>query len=271
VSELASNRLVKAFGQGAKTLVPFITAGYPDAAVTGELLWEFQRLGVRVCELGVPYSDPVADGPVIQNSYTHALAGGVSAGGIFDTVAAFRARGGEMAVALMVTYSIVYRHGVEAYVRSCAKAGVDGLIIPDLPLDEAAAIEQCAASAGLAVVMLIAPTTPPQRQLEIASRSRGFIYFISVAGTTGQRDRLPERTIAAVADLRKQTATPVCVGFGVASPDAVAAVCRVADGAIVGSAIVARITQALEAHLPKADLVRQVGQFVGELLQATKS
>jgi tryptophan synthase alpha chain len=270
MSDLAANRLVRALAAGGKTLVPFITAGYPDAAATVELLLEFQRRGVRVCELGVPYSDPVADGAVIQTSYTRALAAGVNAAGIFGAVAEFRGRGGTMAVVLMVSYAIVFRHGPDAYADRCRQAGVDGLIIPDLPIDEAASVEAAAASHGLANVMLIAPTTPPQRRLEIAAHSRGFIYFISVAGTTGERDRLPDTTIAAVADLRTRTRTPVCVGFGIAKPQTVAAVCQVADGAIVGSAIVARINAAVDAGLPREQMVRQVGEFVGELLAPTR-
>ena len=136
--------------------------------------------------------------------------------------------------------------------------------MPDLPLDEADAFEPLAAAAGLANVLLIAPTTPPARQLEIARRSRGFIYFISVAGITGQRDRLPEATIAAVAELRKHVDTPVCVGFGISRPEMVADVCKAADGAIVGSAIIRRITDAKAA--PRDELVARVGAFVGELL-----
>ena len=166
----------------------------------------------------------------------------------------------------MVSYTIVFRHGVKTFLSDAASAGFDATIIPDLPLEEAASFEALAAGAGLANVMLISPTTAPARRLEIARHSRGFIYFISVAGITGERARLPQSTIDAVADLRKHTDTPVCVGFGISRPETVAQVCRVADGAIVGSAIVHRIADLAKARTPRTTLVRKVGDFVGKLL-----
>jgi len=287
MAELKDNRLVKAFAAlraaGAKMLLPFITAGWPDLAATEALLGEFAARGVRVCELGIPFSDPIADGPVIQASYTEALARGVDSDKIFEMVRRFRQASREreragsaqradgreeshdaLAIVAMVSYSIVFRHGVEAYLLAAAEAGFDGLIVPDLPMEEADDFERLASARGLANVLLIAPTTPPDRQIEIAKHSRGFIYYISVAGITGERDRLPARTIAAVAELRTHTDTPVCVGFGISNPATVADVCRVADGAIVGSAIVHRITDAKDA--PRAQLVRRVGDFVESLL-----
>ncbi|MDY6913822.1 MAG: tryptophan synthase subunit alpha [Planctomycetota bacterium] len=263
-----NNRLVRTFAElraaGSKTLVPFITAGYPDLPTTEALLGEFEARGVRICELGVPFSDPIADGPVIQASYTEALAAGIDSDGIFKTVRSYRNAGGEMALAAMVSYSIIYRHGVEDYLQSAADAGFDAFIVPDLPLDEAAEFESQAAARGLCNVMLIAPTTPPDRRLEIAGHSRGFIYYISVAGITGERDGLPEETIRTVAELRKHTDTPVCVGFGISNAETVAHVCRVADGAIVGSAIVHRIEDNKDA--PRKKLAKQIGEFVSELL-----
>jgi tryptophan synthase alpha chain len=268
---LAGNRLVEAFADaskaGRKLLVPFITAGYPDLATTGALLADFERRGVKVCELGVPFSDPVADGPVIQASYTQALDKGVHSDGIFEMVRAYRAAGGTMALATMVSYSIVFRHGLEAYFRQAASAGADAMIIPDLPLEEAAPAEKAAMAAGLANVMLVAPTTPPDRREQIARHSRGFLYYISVAGITGQRDALPAATIEAVRDLRRHSGVPVCVGFGISNPATVAAVIQAADGAIVGSAIVKRITDAMQRGLSRDELVAQVGRFVEELMQ----
>jgi len=265
---LQDNRLVRTFADlrsaGAKTLMPFLTAGYPTLEATAALLADFESRGVRIVELGIPFSDPIADGPTIQASYTDALAAGIATDGIFEMVRRYRAGGGELALAAMISYSIVYRHGVEPFLRQAAEAGFDGLIIPDLPLEEAGGLEPLAATAGLANVMLIAPTTPPQRRLEIAKHSRGFIYYISVAGITGERDKLPEATIQAVAELRTHTATPICVGFGISNPRTVAHVCEVADGAIVGSAIVHRITDAKDK--PVAKLVEEVGAFVGELI-----
>ena len=268
MSELQNNRIVRAFEEarqaGAKQLLPFLTAGYPDIGTTGALLGEIERRGARVCELGIPFSDPVADGPTIQASYVDALAGGATVDGIFQAVREYRQGGGELGLISMVSYSIVFRRGVEAYVKAAAEAGLDGLIIPDLSLEEAGRVEQVARQAGLCNIMLISPNTPPDRRNQIAAHSSGFIYFMSVVGITGERDKLPDETIAAVAALREQTGTPICVGFGISTPEMVETVCDVADGAIVGSAIVKRITAA--KGKPTETLVSEVGEFVGELL-----
>jgi tryptophan synthase alpha chain len=269
VTALSKNRLVRAFADlsaaGEKALVPFLTAGYPDLEATGVLLRDFELRGVRVCELGVPFSDPIADGPTIQASYTEALAAGVDVAKIFQVVRDYRGAGGRMALVAMVSYSIVFRHGVEQYLRDAREAGFDATLVPDLPLVEAAMVESQAAACGLANVMLVAPTTPAARRLEIAKHSRGFIYYISVAGITGERDGLPDATIAAVAEFRKHTNMPVCIGFGISNAETVAAVCEVADGAIVGSAIIRRIAGAKDRRLK--ELVSEAGEFISELLR----
>jgi len=301
MDNLTENRLVGTFRElcaaNRKTLLPFITAGYPDSATTAGLLKDFAARGVRICELGIPFSDPVADGPVIQASYTQALANGINSERIFEMVKQYRQeelriadcrlriadashdgktpgkenpkseiRNPQLALIAMVSYSIVYRHGVADYFRQAAAAGIDGMIIPDLPLDEAGAVEPLATNAGLANIMLISPTTAPARRLEIARHSRGFIYYMSVAGITGERTKLPAATVEGVAELRTHTDTPICVGFGVSNAATVAEVCKVADGAIVGSAIVHRIAYAAKAGLPAEAIVAKVGQFVSELL-----
>jgi tryptophan synthase alpha chain len=265
---LKDNRIVRAFAElraaGRRTLMPFLTAGQIDLDTTLGLLRDFERRGVRICELGIPFSDPIADGPTIQASFTEALAAGITPARIFEMVRRYRDGGGRMGLLSMGSISILYRHGLDAYVAQAAAAGFDGLIVPDLPLEEADRLDGLATAHGLANVLLIAPTTPPQRRLRIAARSRGFIYYVSVAGITGQRDRLPDETIAAVAELRTHTDTPVCVGFGISRPETVASICQVADGAIVGSAIVRRLADARAAG--RDQLVEQVGRFVGELM-----
>jgi len=272
VSGLDDNRLVRAFtdlrAAGKKTLLPFITAGYPNLDTTEALLCEFESRGVRICELGVPFSDPIADGPVIQASYTAALEAGITSDAIFQAVRRYRDAGGELALVAMVSYSIVYRRGVEAYLAAAKDAGFDALIIPDLTLEEAGAVEPLTRDLGLCNVMLIAPNTPPDRRLRIAEHSTGFIYYISVAGITGERQSLPEQTISAVDELRQHVETPICVGFGISNPRTVEHVCEVADGAIVGSAIVHRIEDA--ADRSAGQIAKLAGDFVEQLLEPIK-
>ena len=274
MTSIPDNRLIATLASlraaGKKTVLPFVTAGYPDLETTEALLKDFQARGVKICELGIPFSDPVADGPVIQASYTDALAKGVTLGGIFEMVRRYRSGGGTIALLCMISYSLVFRRGVETFLVDARAAGFDGLIIPDLPVEEAGALEPQAAAHGLANVLLIAPTTPENRQQDIARHSRGFIYYVSVAGITGERTKLPPQTIAAVAELRKHTDIPVCVGFGISNAETVKTVCQAADGAIVGSAIVHRIADAVKQGLPRPQLVQRVGEFVSTLLEPVK-
>lgn len=268
MTNLDDNRLVRTFAElrsaGKHTLLPFITAGYPDLETTEALLHDFERRGVKVCELGIPFSDPIADGPVIQASYTEALGNGLTVEDILALVRKYRKDGGDIALVAMVSYSIVFRRGPDAFLSAARDAGFDAIIVPDLSLEEAGDFEQLAASHNMCNVMLIAPTSTPERKFRIADHSRGFIYYISVAGITGERDRLPDDTIAAVADLRKHTDTPICVGFGISNPQTVETVCKVADGAIVGSAIIHRVTDAKDAPLQQR--VATIGAFVADLL-----
>ncbi len=271
--KLQNNRVVKTFSdlraQGGKTLLPFITAGYPDLETTAAMLRDLEARGIKACELGIPFSDPIADGAVIQASYTKVLEAGVNVNDIFKMVRDYRKSGGQLALIAMVSYSIVFRRSPEKFITAAAEAGFDGLIVPDLSLEEAGEFEKLAASHGVANIMLIAPTSPQSRRTEIARHSRGFIYYISIAGITGERDKLPDTTIKAVAELHEQTAMPICVGFGVSNAATVKTVCSVADGAIVGSAIVRRIEDAVAAGLPRKKMVEQLGSFISELLEPT--
>ncbi|MCE5278595.1 MAG: tryptophan synthase subunit alpha [Planctomycetaceae bacterium] len=262
------NRLAKSFAalraSGKRTMVPFLTAGFPDLKTTGALLAEIEARGVAVCEIGFPFSDSIADGPTIQSSYYHALEGGVTCEGIFEMVKAYRKGGGKMALVAMVSDSIVYRRGYEGFSAAAAEAGFDALLIPDLPLEEALKVQPVAASHGLCCIMLVAPTSTAERREQIARSSTGFVYYMSVAGITGARTALPAATLAAVAELKTKTDTPICVGFGISSPEMVSEVCKAADGAIVGSAIVAQIAKRTADH-PQT-LVKDIGNFVAELL-----
>ncbi len=231
--------------EGRKALMPFITAGDPDLEFSAALLAELVRRGGHLCELGIPYSDPIADGPVIQASYTRALAQRSSwpkslsmLAGVTPSLAA--------PVVTMVSYAIVYRHGPEQYVAEAQAAGVAGAIVPDLPVEEADGTGQAfAAQADFNLIQLITPTTSRERALRIAETSTGFIYYVSVTGITGERHR------TAASRCWKtwpgSSSRPTCrsaIGFGISQPEHVRALAPVADGLIVGSAIVRRIAEA---------------------------
>ncbi len=222
--------------------MPFIAAGDPDLQTTAAILRALAERGVAdLVELGLPYSDPIADGPTIQASYQRALAGGARPGAILDMLAGLRAGGFEVPVCLMTSYSLVYRPGPAAFVERAAEAGADGLIVPDLPADEAEPLGYELADRGLSHVLLVAPTTPPERRRAIFEHVTGFLYCVSVVGITGERNELPPDLADYVRGVRKEARVPVCVGFGLSEPRHVAAVAKVADGAIVGSAIVRRV------------------------------
>lgn len=265
---MPENRIDQTFARltagGRKALMPYVTAGFPNLDVTAELLIRMPEAGASVIELGIPYSDPIADGPVIQASFTRALEAGLHVNDIFEMVRRVRPNVGAPILS-MVSFSIVYRIGVARYIARAAEAGIDGLIIPDLSLEEAPAIAGQTAAAGLRLAMLVAPTSSPDRFERIARTSQGFIYYVSVAGTTGERDRLPADLSANVSRLREIGGKPVCVGFGVGRAEHVRQVCAVADGAIVGSAIVRRLTTAVDAGAAPALLVQHVTDFVREL------
>lgn len=248
-----------------KAFMPFVTAGDPDLDFTAAVIREFARRGSHLCELGIPYSDPIADGPVIQASYTRALDHGLRVG---DILAMLRPVAAEIAmpVVTMVSYAIVYRHTPQAYVERAREAGVAGLIVPDLPIDEAAELADVCASADLSLVQLITPTTPHERAVRIAQQATGFIYYVSVTGITGERRELPPQLLDGVSRLRDSTDLPICIGFGISRPEHIRRLAPVADGFIVGSAIVRRIAE--NADRPRGEILASVGDFVAELIAA---
>lgn len=256
----------KARAENRAAFMPFLTAGDPDVATTGALIEEVARRGADIIELGIPYSDPIADGPTIQASFMRALDCGVTLKDVFAMVRDVRDRC-EVAILTMVSFSIVSRVGPEAYFKAAAEAGVDGVIMPDLPPDEGKLVARQARAAGLHPVFLVAPTTHEGRMKEITKHSKGFIYYISVTGTTGARDHLPADIADHIGRMRKLTAKPIAVGFGIARPEQVRAIARIADGAIVGSAIVQKIHDL--ADRPRSELVSAVGEFVESLARAT--
>jgi len=221
---------------------PFIPAGYPDLNATGELLAALERGGASGIEVGIPFSDPIADGPVVQEAFTAALAKGLKLKEVLKTVREARSSV-SIPLVSMVSYSIVFRYGAEKYFADAREAGFDGLILPDLPPPEAESICEKARKAGLDTILLVAPTTSHERRKEIAGLCSGFIYYLSVTGITGERQKMPEDLAEQLRQLKQITQTPICVGFGISRREHVAQLEGLADGAIVGSAVVRRIKE----------------------------
>ncbi len=248
--------------RGGKALMPFLTAGDPDIAATEVMLPAVQQAGASIVELGIPFSDPIADGPVIQASMAHALERGVRVADVFEMVSRVRASL-DLGIVAMVSYTIVYRMGLERFVESAARAGIDGFIFPDLSLDEAPRTREVVDKAGLILSMLISPTTPEPRAKEIARLSSGFVYVLSRAGITGEQSELPPDLPERLAALRAVTDLPMTVGFGISNREQVAQVVSVSDAAIVGSAIMRRVAQVRDK--PQTEVVTEVEAFVREL------
>jgi tryptophan synthase alpha chain len=261
--------LVRARQGGTGALLPYFTAGYPSLESTVEFLRRADRCGVAGVELGFPYSDSIADGPTITSSYQDALGAGLRVAEIFAAVRAAR-DDFSFPLSAMVSFSIVDRVGVASFAGRAAEAGFDAMIVPDLSLEEAPDVAEAVRRAGLDLVMLVAPTSSPQRRELICRLAGGFLYYVSVAGTTGVRDRLPEDLADNVRELRAHTSLPICVGFGVGSAAQVREVCAVADGAIVGSAIIRRIAACIERGLSEAETADDLEALISELMQGTR-
>ncbi|XAL99716.1 tryptophan synthase subunit alpha [Phycisphaeraceae bacterium D3-23] len=255
------NRIDQIFGDlrasGAKALMPFITAGDGGLDTTARVIPALERGGASVCEVGIPFSDPIADGPVIQASMTRALDAGTRLAGVFETIAALRGSV-SMGLVAMVSYSIVYRYGLDRFVKDAGQAGFDGLILPDLPIDEAAAARDAAGAGGLTLSMLIPPTTQIERARRIAEGCTGFVYVVSRGGITGERSALPEELPGRLRELRGVTDAPMAVGFGISTAPQVRSVVTVADAAIVGSAMVRRLHEQAQAGEDPAQAAEQM-------------
>ena len=264
-----SNRIDQKFAElrtaRRAALIAYIAAGDPHLDATRELAWAFEKAGVDILELGVPFSDPLADGVVNQLAAARALAAGTTLHGVLDCVRAIRARS-QLPIVLYTYMNPIYRFGFAEFQRAAEAAGVDGLLILDLPPDEDAHNAELAQQTSLKRIRLIAPTTPPDRIARLTAGASGFVYYVSREGVTGERadiaDSLPERLAA----IRATTARPIAVGFGISTPEHVRQVARQAEAVVVGSAIVKQIAE----FGRDPDLVEKLAAFVRPLAAATR-
>jgi tryptophan synthase alpha chain len=238
--------------EGKKAFIPFVTAGDPSLEITARLLMALQEAGCAMAELGIPYSDPIADGPVIQDSYTRALNSGVKLSGIMEMVSGLKSTI-QIPLVSMVSCSIIQRVGAETFISQSQAAGFAGSIVPDLLVEEADQLRQLCRAKDYSLIHLVTPTTPKERMLRIAESSSGFLYFVSVTGITGERNQLPADLIEKVQWLRERTDLPICIGFGISRVEHVKHLAPVADGLIVGSAIVRKFAEQVSAEIEAAE------------------
>jgi len=255
------SQIAAAFKPEHKALIAYLTVGYPDLEATGKAAMALASNGADIIELGIPFSDPLADGTTIQRASHRALQNGVTPQQCLDIAGQLH---GEIAAPLvfMTYYNPIYHFGLDAFCHRCAQAGVSGLIVPDLPPEEGQELEAVARKRNLDLIYLLAPTSNEERIRLVAERSQGFIYLVSVTGVTGARDRLPDNLEAFITRVRKVTRKPLCVGFGISGPEQARQLAGIADGVIIGS----RIIQLMEADSSLAELAgftRQVRRALG--------
>lgn len=251
--------------KGEKALIPFITAGDPDLTATKELVPVLEEAGADVVELGVPFSDPLADGPVIQRASQRALAGGVTLEKILRAVQEIK-KCTRVPLVLMTYYNPVYQYGLNDFCHAAAEVGVEGLIVPDLPYEEAGELKESAEEGGLALIQLVAPTSTERRVSAIASSAQGFIYCVSVTGVTGSKIKIKDDLLILIERVRKYSELPVGVGFGISTPQQAAKMARYCDAVIIGSAIVKIIEKNYKKDL--SFLLKEVGGFVKDVKKA---
>ena len=252
--------IASVFNQGHTALMPYITVGYPSIEATLKVVPILASSGCDIVELGIPFSDPVADGVTIQRASFHALQNGVTPKVCLE-VAKELSQKAQIPLVFMTYFNPVFSYGLEEFCGACAGSGVSGLIIPDLPPEEGSELETITQRQGLDLIYLLAPTSTEERIRLVAERSRGFIYLVSVTGVTGARDRLPANLEAFVARVRQVATQPLCVGFGISTPEQAKRVARIANGVIVGS----RLIQLMEAE---DNFISSVSHFIKGLRQA---
>jgi tryptophan synthase alpha chain len=260
---------LKAEGRGG--LITFVTAGDPNKAISLEIIRGLPAAGADLIELGMPFSDPMADGPSVQASSLRALANGASLRSTLALVRAFRAEDDNTPIILMGYYNPIYIYGVGAFLRDAKEAGIDGLIMVDLPPEEDAELCLPAIEAGIRWIRLATPTTDEARLPKVLNNASGFIYYVSILGITGTASVPEQATREAVAYLKSHTDLPIAVGFGIKTPEAAASISRNADAAVVGSAIVDRVLDGLDKNgLPGPGTAQHVLDFVRELADGVR-
>jgi tryptophan synthase alpha chain len=257
-----SNRIDTAFAGGGKLFIPYVTTGFPSVAATSEVLDTLVGSGADIIELGYPFSDPTADGPVIQASSKTALDNGFHQDDYFDVLAAFRQRHPEVPVVVFSYYNPVFHTGVEAFAARAAEAGADAMLLVDLPVEEQGEVAEVLAANNLHLVQLIAPTTPEDRARKILAHAGGFVYQISVCGVTGMRTGIVDAASELVASTKALTDVPVALGFGVSRGEQAAAIAEAADAVIVGSAVINCIAE------NQPDFAPALGALAQELADA---
>jgi tryptophan synthase alpha chain len=264
------NRIVEKFAQlklaGKKAFVVYVGAGDPNLAATRELALAFDRAGVDVLELGVPFSDPLADGLVNQLAAQRGLESGTTPPKLLETIAAIR-KDSQIPIVLYIYFNLIHKVGLKKFIADAAQAGVDGLLVLDLPPEESDNYEALMKQAGLCHIYLVAPTTPEDRMAIIVKRGAGFIYYISREGVTGMQTSVASNLASQVAKIRAHTSLPIAVGFGISNPAQAKAVASEADGCVVGSAVVNQIAE----HGKSPELVAKVSAFVKLLADAVKT
>ena len=249
-----------------KAFIVYIAAGDPSLSATERLVRDLERKGVDLVELGIPFSDPLADGPTIQRASERALSKGVRARDILRMVRRLR-KSVSIPIVFMTYYNLVMQYGIKRFVSDSKKAGVDGIIVPDLPPEEAGELLTESRKKDFSLIFLAAPTSTGKRLKTIAAKTGGFVYYVSLTGTTGARKKLPGDVTRNVAALKRRTAKPVCVGFGISNPEQARSVARFADGIIVGSAVI----KVIEKNLGKKNFYGKVGGFVKRLERSVHS
>ncbi|MGI8840398.1 MAG: tryptophan synthase subunit alpha [Caulobacteraceae bacterium] len=254
--------------EGRAAFVAYVMGGDPDAETSLAILAGLAPAGADLIELGMPFSDPMADGPPIQRAARRALAGGMTTRGVLELAARFRATDTATPVVLMGYLNPILNHGFDAFAEAAAAAGVDGLIVVDCPPEEADPLADALEAQSLALIRLVTPTTDQARLVVVARRTRGFLYYVSVAGVTGAGEADAEAIAPAVARARAASGLPVAVGFGIRTPERAAMVARVADAAVVGSALVDRVGEAIAQN---RDPVSKLLDTAAGLAQAVRS